>query len=64
VGAIVTGRSFLAAENSLAPSPELDAALRMAGEQLANPAFEIAVAVTLGSLLFVFWREVRRLVRI
>lgn len=61
VGMAVAARPLLAAGNLLDDLPALDAALVSAFDQLANPALGVAASVTLATLAYVFWRDLRRL---
>lgn len=63
-GAVVVAQPLLSAGHPLDRLPALDNALLNTCDQLANPGFGIAVGVTLGTLLYVFWRDLRRFVRL
>lgn len=60
VGAVVAAFPFF----HVSDLPALNATLLHTLEQLAQPAVGIALGLTLASLGYVFWSELRRLVRV
>ena len=63
-GLFVEAQPFLSGGTPLDRLPALDAALVQAFEPLAHPAIGLAIGVTLGTLVYVFWRDLRRFVRL
>lgn len=60
-GMIVAAWPLLAADNRLENMASLEFELRRALELMSTPAMGLAIGVTVCSLLYVFWQDLRRL---